>query len=341
MRIKIVYDEGEVTKEDVFEIERFLSRLNINYEWIKLSQNNLVDIGDSDYIIVVGGDRLILRTLLSLPDKSIPIVSLNGRRSKGFLSISGVENLPEVVKEIIRGNYSIENRIRLSAMTNDSTLAPALNELAIFSKYSGKLIRYTLTINDEFIWRDNADGVIIATPTGSTAHALSAGGPIIKDGDVFAIVPVNSLIPTHKPIITSSSNTIIIDDLRPNEDILIIDGQIRHSINTETIVIRKAEYDAKFLRLRIDTSSDFDRRLARRAGSQTVTASLEDLPPSAKLVYKVLEYEGPLTTREIISKTGLPPRTVRYAINLLIDKRLVVKRHFDRDARVSVYSINM
>jgi DNA-binding MarR family transcriptional regulator len=132
-----------------------------------------------------------------------------------------------------------------------------------------------------------------------------------------------------------------IDGLDPNEAVLIIDGQIRVDIESSGIVIKRTEHDAKFLHLKTDIGNFIDKKLERRASHKVVSTSLEGLPPSAKLVFKVLEYEGPLTTREILSKTQLPPRTVRYALNNLIKKGLVIKRFYDRDARLSVYSINI
>ena len=341
MKLKIVYEDDEISKKDIDEIEKILDRLNIRYILSDASSQEHEDTDNCNYIIVIGGDRLILKTLLQLSDRSIPIISLHGRRSKGFLPISSIENISQVIMEVIRGNYYIEEKIRLLAIANDSSLPPALNELAIFSKLSGKLIRYSLMINDEFIWRDDSDGVIISTPTGSTAYALSAGGPIIKDGNTIEIVPVNTLIPTHRPIITSSSNIIKVSDLCPSETVLIIDGQVRINIESSEILVKRAEYNARFLKLKLDIGNDIDKKLARRLSSQAVSTSLEDLPPSAKLVFKILEYEGALTTKEITNKTGLPARTVRYALNLLLDKRLIIKRYYNRDARISVYILNI
>ena len=120
---------------------------------------------------------------------------------------------------------------------------------------------------------------------------------------------------------------------------LIIDGQIRVSIDSEEVYVRKSSYCARFIKPS-NSVYDLDRRLVKRA-LRSVRASLENLPPSAKLVYKVLEYEGPLTTREIRAKTGLPARTVSYALKRLLTKKLVVKKPYSRDPRKSVYMLNV
>ncbi len=348
MRIGLVCGESEVLEEDIKKICRLFNKLDIRYQLsntvAKLAgmKGSTIEDMDVDYLIVVGSDRDVLRTLLKLSDREVPVICISGRRSKGFLAVADIENIPDVIKELIRRNYIIERRTRITALIDGEETPSALNEIAIFSKLSGKIIRYSLIINDEFIWRDEADGVIISTPTGSTAYALSAGGPIVKDADVFSIVPVNTLIPTHKPIVTSSSNKILISDLKPNDSILIIDGQIRKQINTSQVLIKKAKYPAKFVKILIDQVGDLDRKLARRSLMRSMEALLlRDLPPSAKLVFKVLEYEGALTTREIIAKTNLPARTVSYALKTLINKGLVIKRSHARDARKSVYIVNI
>ncbi|MGC9085558.1 MAG: NAD(+)/NADH kinase [Thermoproteota archaeon] len=345
VRIGVVFEKGEVSNEDLKRITSLLGRLNVGYriysETNITSKNGYIIFEDLDvdYMIIIGGDKIVLKTLLGISSEEIPIINLYGRKSRGFFAFASIDSFSDVIMEIVRGNYDVDERDRLVAKINGLELPPALNELAIFSRESGSLISYTLHINDEMIWKDASDGIIVATPTGSTAHALSAGGPIVKDADVFVIVSVNTLVPTHKPIVTSSNNIICINDLSKNENIIVVDGQVRKIIDSDTITVHKSSYKAKFISINTDKILDLDVKLSKRILSKKPVQVIESLPPSAKLVYKILEYEGPLNRREIISKSGLPSRTADYALSVLLHKGIIAKRQVDKDARMSTYTI--
>jgi len=338
MKISVIYGYSEASPDDLKYIENLLGKYDIESSIMYVDDLEKLD-KDIDLIITIGGDDIILKTLLYLYDKEIPLLSLYGRRSRGFLYVAGINLFPELLNEIIRRNYIVEDRVRLAIKMGSKTLPPVLNDAVILSKVSGRLIRYSLYINNEFIWRDDADGVIVSTPTGSTAYALSAGGSIIKDANVFEIVPINTLIPTHKPIVTSSKNRILICDLTPDEYILILDGQIRIEIDTDKIEFYRSKYRARFIKLRDSTNFSIDKRLVRRMIPSAEADILKDMPPSAKLIYKVLEYEGPLTYRELLIKSGLPARTLRYALNKLLSRGIIIKSHLDRDVRKMIYML--
>jgi len=341
----VVYERGEVGDADLKRITSFLSRMGARYrlhpESSIVCKNGSVCLEnfEADYVFVVGSDKIVLKTLLGLSDREIPVVSLHGRRSRGFFAIAGVDSFPEVVREILSGNYSLDERDRVCAKVGDTVLPPALNELAVFSKESGSVIRYTLYLEDEMVWRDVSDGVIVATPTGSTAYALSAGGPIVKDAKVFVIVSVNSLVPTHRPLVTSSDKVICVRDLLKNENVIVVDGQIRRAVDADTITVYRSKYKAKFLKINMENILDLDSRLSKRTALKSSPPSLKELPPSAKLVYKILEYEGPLNRIELIGRSGLPSRTVDYALNLLLSRGFIARKQVDKDARISMYTI--
>lgn len=342
MKIAIVYDKGELNDPDVSRINRLLSKLSIESVVTQYNPGHLrEEIGNlnPDIVALVGGDKLILKSLLEIGNTEACFLCLSGRRTRGFFSTLSVDELPDALGSLIRRSFVIEERIRIEAKVGDKSYPPALNEVALFSKLSGSLTRYSLILGDELIWRDVADGVIVATPTGSTAYALSAGGPILKDVDAFVIVPVNSLMHTHKPIVTSTNKTIALAELEPNENVLIVDGQLRINVDHSEVQLRKSKYSAKFIRITPVEIGGLDKKLNKRIPTKKTYEALAELPPSAKLVYKVLEYEGPLTTKEVVSKTGLPARTANYALKLLLDKGLVFKKSLDRDARINVYAV--
>lgn len=348
MKIGLVSSPDEISIDDLKYILRIFNSLKINAlvensiaKLVGIRGCNLGEISDVNYVFIIGSDRTILKTLLYINDKSIPVISLSGRGVKSFLSVASIEDFTSIIKRIIKGDYEVINKLRIEAEVNGQKLPPALNEIALFARLSGKMLRYSLIINNEFIWRDEGDGVIISTPTGSTAYALSAGGVIVMgDANVIEIVPVNTTILTHRPIITSAINKVVIDEINPSDCTLIIDGQLRENIDSGRIIIRKSRYHAKFISFPHEEYSLIYRKLKRRVISIDEEVNLKALPPSSKFIFKVLRYEGPLTTRELINKTGLPPRTVSHALRILLNKGLVMKKSYSRDSRQKLYSIN-
>jgi len=348
MRIGLISSPDEISVDDLRYILRVLNSLKIDVliedsisKLVGVEGKSLREIADVNYVLIIGSDRTILRTLLYIGDKSIPMISLSGRGVKSFLAVASIDDFTHIIKRIIKGDYEVINRLRIEAEVDGQRSPPALNEIALFARLSGKMLRYSLIINDEFIWRDEGDGVIISTPTGSTAYALSAGGVIVMgDANVIEIVPVNTTILTHRPIITSALNKVMIDEINPPDCTLVIDGQLREKINSGRITIRKSKYYAKFISFPHDEYSVIYRKLRKRVISIDEEINLKALPPSSKFVFKVLRYEGPLTTRELINKTGLPARTVSHALKILLERELVVKRSYSRDSRQKLYSIN-
>ena len=117
---------------------------------------------------------------------------------------------------------------------------------------------------------------------------------------------------------------------------MIIDGRYRVPIEDNFVQIRKSKHDALFVRLTKKKFSFLSERLGKKA---QIYEDIENIPPSSKFILKILEYEGPLTQKQIVEKTMLPPRTVRYALNILLEKGLIVKKASLRDTRQYVYSL--
>jgi len=293
---------------------------------------------DADMLICIGDDGVILKTLLELQDKQVPLLGVRTPGNLGFLAETSTTNFDTYIDNILEGNWKVEERSRIEAEVDGEKLPPVLNEIAIFAKRSATLIHYSLKINEEFMWRDSADGVIVSTPSGSTAYALSAGGPIVTyDTPVLVVVPVNSLNQARRPLVVSDNREIIIDEIEsPVTCEIILDGRIRRNIEEETVKVRKSKYSALFVKLSEGVFTPLKEKLYMKVRQWE---ERETLPPSAKLVLKVLEYEGPMTQKEIAEKTLLPRRTVRNALKILLQKELIVKRAMLRDTRLSIYHI--
>ena len=208
---RVLFDSSFQIKKTKNKIKTFSS----NY----LSRN-------CDLVIAIGGDGTMLSCLRQYGSKEIPILGIN-LGSVGFLTDIKVENFHTSMQEILDGNYKIEERNLVSAKFNDNHLY-GLNEVVIHSGAYAQLMRYRLNVNDKVVYEQRSDGLIIATPTGSTAYSLSAGGPIIHPSlDVWTIIPMLPQSISSRPFVISSNEKVEMELFEgPSENAKIcVDGQ--------------------------------------------------------------------------------------------------------------------
>ena len=169
-------------RKHVIELEEGLSNLlNIDIYECPLSQMT------ADMVLSIGGAATILRTFRELDRNELPVLGISFG-DIGFLAEIELKDFDKSLLEIEKQNYIVEERTRLAVEIDGEQLPFSLNELAVNAKKSATVIRYGIVIDDELIWRDSADGIIISTPSGSTGYSFSAGGPIISEGaNVFVI----------------------------------------------------------------------------------------------------------------------------------------------------------
>jgi NAD+ kinase len=294
---------------------------------------------DSDLIVIIGSDKSLLNSLIQLGGSTVPILPVSSKGQPDFLFDVTASTFEDVVPDLLEARWTEDRRTRLEVSIGGKSSPPLLNDVAIFAKRSATLIRYSLLLDDERFWKDGSDGLIIATPTGSTAYSMSVGGPVVlPPAKVMTIIPVNSVNPARRPLIVDDTTVIEIQELTSSVSIeAVLDGQLRRKANSGPVLIRRADADAAFVKL------SEERVAALRGKLHQMTEAFgdlaQDLPPSAKLVLKVLEYQGQLTQKEIVDETLLPPRTVRYALSILISDGLVSKRVSLRDSRQGLYRV--
>ena len=202
-----------------------------------------------DLMIVFGGDGTLLNSARQYLEYEIPILGVN-MGNVGFLTDLKVENFHNSMQEILGGNYKIEERNLVSARFNNNHLY-GLNEVVIHSGAYAQLMRYRLNVNDKVVYEQRSDGLIIATPTGSTAYSLSAGGPIIHPSlDVWTIIPMLPQSISSRPFIISSNEKVEMEIFDgPSENAKIcVDGQddidVPYGLN---IAISKTEKTLKLV----------------------------------------------------------------------------------------------
>ena len=209
-----------------------------------------------DIVIVFGGDGTLLNAARKYLNYEIPILGIN-MGNVGFLTDISTENFEKTIKEVFEGSYKIEERNLVSAKFGNNHLY-GLNEVVIHSGAYAQLMRYRLNVNDKVVYEQRSDGLIIATPTGSTAYALSAGGPIIHPSlDVWTILPMLPQSLSSRPFVISSNEKVEMDLFDgPNDNAKIcVDGQDDIDIPYgEKILISKME---KTLKLVHPNDNDF------------------------------------------------------------------------------------
>ena len=209
-----------------------------------------------DIVVVFGGDGTLLNAARKYLNYDIPILGIN-MGNVGFLTDISTDNFEKTIKEVLDGNYKIEERNLVSAKFGNNHLY-GLNEVVIHSGAYAQLMRYRLNVNDRVVYEQRSDGLIIATPTGSTAYALSAGGPIIHPSlDVWTILPMLPQSLSSRPFVISTDEKVEMNLFDgPNENAKIcVDGQDDIDIPYgEKILISKME---KTLKLVHPNDNDF------------------------------------------------------------------------------------
>ena len=289
-----------------------------------------------DCVIVLGGDKGIRNYFHRTFDSSSPVLGINEGESGGFLAQIDLKEFPSYVNRLKKQNYSIEEVPRLGVKIDGKNVFPVLNDVAVFPSKSAILMEHTLSVNGEEVWHDSSDGIIVATPIGSSAYSMSAGGPVIfQDSTVFEIISVNSLNINRRPIIVSNSSSIEIDDIAARLHCeAVLDGLDRYKVN-KNVECTQFFPSAKIIRLKKDSTA-----ISALAKKAHLAEELLSMPPSSKLLLKTLEYEGALTQKDLANKTLLPDRTVRLALSHLLEKGYVKKKVSVRDARQKIYEIS-
>ena len=204
-----------------------------------------------DCLLTIGGDGTLLRGARLLNGAGTPILGINVGRL-GFLATAPAQNLDWVLDAAARRAYTIEPRLAIVATVEDGagalrTQPIALNDIVVHKGGVARVLRFRLSVNGEEVGSYSADGIIVATPTGSTAYSMSAGGPIVVHG-VDAIV-VTAICPhtlAVRPLVLPASVSILIEPIPPweeNEELLLsLDGQVSETLHPgERLVVRRAE----------------------------------------------------------------------------------------------------
>lgn len=218
-----------------------------------------------DVIITVGGDGTILRIVNYCAERNIPILGLN-MGNVGFLTELEPSGLARIPAILMNKEYTIDERSLLQVDFGGKRVY-GLNEMVVMRKNIGRMLELTAQIGGKTVDRYRCDGYIIATPTGSTAYSLSAGGPVVApDTGAFALTPINPHSLHSRPLVVSDRETVRLD-LEGGGACVIVDGRDEGEADG-SVTVAKADRIARFIWLK---ESNFYSKLLNKLNKWSVT----------------------------------------------------------------------
>jgi NAD+ kinase len=209
-----------------------------------------------DFVVVLGGDGTLLSTSRAVAKAGVPVLGVN-LGSLGFLTEVPLPELYEALEDVDQKRAAIESRslVECRLIREGKTILSyaALNDVIVNKSAMARLNAYDLFIDKAFVTSYKADGLIVSTPTGSTAYSMAAGGPILMPSvDAFVITPVSPHSLTHRPLVVRDSVEIeIVVKTGEEQAYLSVDGQVGMPVQDEDrVVCRRAEYQVQLLRIR-------------------------------------------------------------------------------------------
>ena len=234
------------TKKERPEIGNLINDINFDIDY-KEFVADIYDF-DCDMAIILGGDGTLLRAQSKMSDE-IPIFGVN-MGTVGFLTDTEVKDTFCALDEVLKGDYYKEKRTKL-VVSHENHQYSAMNEVVIMTDKPAKMLHFEIKVDGEIIDEVRADGLIISTPSGSTAYAMSAGGPIVdpKVGG-FIIIPICPYKLGARPFIVSDNSEITVKLLKKGKSaVFVMDGQLNEEARyEEEIKFKKSDKDVYFIR---------------------------------------------------------------------------------------------
>lgn len=212
---------------------------------------------DIAFMLSLGGDGTMLSAVSIIADSGIPVTGINFGRL-GFLASINKDKIKEALNELLNRNYDIEKRVLLATYKKDEQgkvderLSFALNDVTLIKKDSSAMVTLHTYVNGELLNAYWADGLIVATPTGSTAYSLSCGGPIVMPGSGnFIITPISPHNLNVRPIVVSDSSQIRIEVESRSDSFLFSSDSNTQTVKTGAVIqVQKADFNVNLIRLK-------------------------------------------------------------------------------------------
>ncbi|RMA56674.1 NAD kinase [Ulvibacter antarcticus] len=256
--IQLILDALQKKNVEIVIEENFLSIINkhqnISPDFSNIATFKTLD-SSYDLFFSIGGDGTILKSVTYVGDLGIPIVGINTGRL-GFLATIQKEKITESINQILNDEYIISERSLLTISTKPlnsefTNLNFALNEVAVNRKNTTSMIKVETEVNGKYLTSYWSDGLIVATPTGSTGYSLSCGGPVMDPStNSIVITPIAPHNLNARPLVIPDSSTISLKVSGREESYLVsMDSRIATVKNNTTITIKRASFTVKFVQL--------------------------------------------------------------------------------------------
>ena len=236
----------EKTRENYPQMAEALEDIDFDIDYAQLSRN-IFDF-NCDMAVILGGDGTLLRAEAKMKPE-IPVFGIN-MGTVGFLTDTEVQDTFSALDEILRGDYYKEKRTRL-VVSHENNQYSAINEVVLMTNKPAKMLHFQIKVDGEIIDEVRADGLIVSTPSGSTAYAMSAGGPIVdpKVGG-FIIIPICPYKLGARPFVVSDNSEITVKLLKKGKSaVFVMDGQRNEEAEyEEEIKFKKSDKDVYFIR---------------------------------------------------------------------------------------------
>ena len=255
--VKELINQLKVVHADVF-FNPYIN--NIAHDVLVENSNNIFDLNsefpkDLDFLISIGGDGTLLDTIPLVNDSNLPILGINAGRL-GFLANTAQEEIALAVKALKEKTFKMDERSLLEVNSTNSS-SPfgnsnyALNEITIHKKDSSSMLAIHAYVDDEFLNTYWADGLIVATPTGSTAYSLSCGGPILSpSSDNFVITPIAPHNLNLRPMVVNDNVTIKLQlDSREEQCLVAMDSRSVSIENELELELKRANFNIRLIEL--------------------------------------------------------------------------------------------
>jgi probable inorganic polyphosphate/ATP-NAD kinase len=251
------------TPDDQVYIEQeILSELQLRSDTFNSAKSfaSFEDLNTSyDVMLTIGGDGTLLKGITYVRSLQIPILGINAGRL-GFLATAHKDDLPNVLEQLRKGDYQVVERSVIEAVFADTgepvdTVNFALNEITVTRKNTASMITVDTELNGDYLCSYWADGLIIATPTGSTGYSLSCAGPVIlPTAKNFVLTPIAPHNLSARPVIIPEDAEVKLSiSGREKKFLMSLDSNIKSIPNKQSIIVRKAPFVVKMIRLEGDS----------------------------------------------------------------------------------------
>ena len=251
------------TPDDQVYIEQeILSELQLRSDTFNSAKSfaSFEDLNPSyDVMLTIGGDGTLLKGITYVRSLQIPILGINAGRL-GFLATAHKDDLPNVLEQLRKGDYQVVERSVIEAVFADTgepvdTVNFALNEITVTRKNTASMITVDTELNGDYLCSYWADGLIIATPTGSTGYSLSCAGPVIlPTAKNFVLTPIAPHNLSARPVIIPEDAEVKLSiSGREKKFFMSLDSHIKSISNKQSIIVRKAPFVVKMIRLEGDS----------------------------------------------------------------------------------------